>query len=864
MAGRDAASRELLLGALALESGAIDHNQLVWAVDAWSRSSTKPLSELLVDHARLDRGTLERLEQRVEEALSASGSRDLETDLTVAYPGPIGDIAGAARQEEDRIASPAGSRRYRVLQRHARGGLGEVFVAFDSELNRSVALKALQSDRAHDPASQARFLLEAEITGSLEHPGIVPVYSLSRHPDGRPYYAMRLIEGGTLRDAIARFHQSDSAPTGSETRELAFQRLLRCVIETCFAVAYAHSRNVVHRDLKPENIMLGRFGETLVVDWGLAKRHAEPGGTGAESETPSIEPVLSDASMTQPGSVIGTPRYMSPEQAAGDPDRVGPASDVYSLGAILYCVLVGHDAFPDGDVPSVLARVRRGIFPAPRRLRKAIDPALEAICLKAMSLDPAQRHTSALELANELEAWLADVRYRGEQEQALNQMKASLARLCLERVDRSFARAAHDEGMLWLARALESAPAEPPALARLIRASLSAWHMGSKALERRLRHGGEVQDLAFDPEGRRLATACADRSARLWDLATGSNLAPPMEHPAPVRAVAFQPDGSLIATGCDDGCISLWDALTGTPVRPPIESGAPITLLKFSPRGTLFAVAGGPGLPLLWDAATGRPLHAQGGGTGDALTVAFSPDGATLAAAHEDGIVRLWDAATGERVGDPLAHESRVAWLAFDPSGRALLTACLDGSVRLWDLARREPAVTLSEHARIRGLAFRPDGEAFVTADDDGTARLWESASGRPIGERLEHGARISCLAFRPDGTMLATGGDDGMLRFWCASTGLPIGPPQPHGAAIRGLGFRPDGTRIATRGTDGWVRVWKVADPVEGTAERVFSWVRIATNLDFDAGDAIRRIDGPTAWDLRRRLDELGGSPFR
>ncbi len=327
-------------------------------------------------------------------------------------------------------------------------------------MNRAVALKELQARLAHDPGSQARFLLEAEVTGRLEHPGIVPVYSLGRHPDGRPYYAMRLIEGETLRDAIERFHRTKATAHRGDDRELAFRRLLGSLIDTCNAVAYAHSRGVVHRDLKPENIMLGRFGETLVVDWGVAKATPGPRGEGDGPHPPRPSPA--DASMTLPGSVIGTPRYMSPEQAAGDLERVGPASDIYSLGTILYCLLVGHAPFRDGDVPSVLDRVRRGIFPAPRRLRRSVDPTLEAICLKAMALDPRDRHASALDLANDLEAWQADVRYRGEQELALGEAKGALTRLCLERARGGFGRDAHAEGMLWLARALLNAPSEPP------------------------------------------------------------------------------------------------------------------------------------------------------------------------------------------------------------------------------------------------------------------------------------------------------------------------------------------------------------------------------------------------------------------
>ena len=391
---------------------------------------------------------------------------------------------------------------------------------------------------------------------------------------------MRLLDGGTLRDAIERFHRTDGSAVGREGRELAFRRLLRSVIDACNAVAYAHSRGVVHRDLKPENVMLGRFGETLVVDWGLAKLH--PGGGGSGAETPSADWLSTDPSMTQPGSLLGTPRYMSPEQASGELGRVGPPSDVYGLGAILYCVLVGHDAFPDGDKPAVLDRVSRGIFPAPRRLRRSIDPTLETICLKAMSLDPRERHATALDLADELEKWLSDMRYRVEHEAALVQVKSSLARLSLERAHGCFGRGAHDEGMLWLSRALEDAPFEPPALQRVVRTSLRGWHAGGKLLERRIRHGGEVHTVDFCPEGRKLATAGADRTARLWDLATGSPLSPPLRHEGPVRAVAFRPDGSLVATAGDDEMIRFWDAVTGEPFGEPIRCGSPVTARSVS------------------------------------------------------------------------------------------------------------------------------------------------------------------------------------------------------------------------------------------------------------------------------------------
>jgi WD40 repeat protein/serine/threonine protein kinase len=851
------------LALAALESGAIDRDQLLAVVSAWAHAPEKPIATILAETCRLDSGTLERLQEQRDQVARRTGSSDATWDATVEYRGSSGGRVGPVAAPGERGAVDPPSERFQVLRLHAHGGLGEVFLAFDTELHRSVAVKSIQRRRALDPAFEARFLREAEITGSLEHPGVVPVYSLNRHPDGRPYYAMRLVEGGTLRDAIARFHSAVPAEgLPAESSELAFRRLLRSVIDACNAVAYAHSRNVVHRDLKPENIMLGRFGETLVVDWGLAKRWDDDATGGS---TRSGRPVTaSDAGATQAGSMLGTPRYMSPEQAAGETDRVGPASDVYSLGAILYCVLVGHDAFAEGDVASVLGRVRRGIFPAPRRVRRSVDPALEAICLKAMALDPGQRHASALELAGALEAWLADLRYRDEQQQAVSQIKTTLARLCLERAHRAFGRSARDEGLLWLARALESAPADPPELQRVIRTSLSAWHAGTKTHERRLRHGGLVVAFAFDPEGRRLATAGEDRRVQLWDLATGSKLAAPLAHDEPVRALAFAPEGARLATAGDDGSIRMWDALTGTPAGKPLQSGAPITIVQFNAEGTRLAAAGGPGGPWLWNTATGKPIALPAGLAGSVSCVAFSPDGSTLAAADGEGRVHCCKADTGASLGEPLSHGSHVAWLAFNPTGRCLLTGSAAGHVRLWDLERFALLMELAEPGALSDLALRPDGSVFATAGPGSVGRLWDSQTGRPIGERLEHDARVACLAFRPDGTILATGSDDGTLRFWCAFSGLPIGPAQPQGAPVREIRFRPDGERVAICGPDGLVRVSRVPQPVEAEPERIACWVRISTNLDFDPGDAIRRIDGPTVWDLRRRLDELGGAPFR
>jgi serine/threonine protein kinase len=283
-------------------------------------------------------------------------------------------------------------------------------VALDEELRREVALKDIQDRHADHPDSRARFLLEAEVTGGLEHPGIVPVYGLGTYADGRPYYAMRFIKGDSLQEAIAHFHKAAGASRSLGEQRLALRQLLGRFIDVCNAIAYAHNRGVLHRDLKPGNVMLGPYGETLVVDWGLAKpmgaRSADANETTAEQP---LQPVLSDiATPTQMGSALGTPAYMPPEQAAGRLDELGPASDVYSLGATLYCLRTGKAPFEGSDVGLILRRVQRGDFPRPREVRPDVPPALEAVCLKAMALAPRDRYVGPQALAEDVEHWMAD------------------------------------------------------------------------------------------------------------------------------------------------------------------------------------------------------------------------------------------------------------------------------------------------------------------------------------------------------------------------------------------------------------------------------------------------------------------------
>ncbi len=315
------------------------------------------------------------------------------------------------------VRPPTGADRFHKVRIQAVGGMGQVWVAQDAQIRREVALKELKEERKSDKTIATRFLAEGHITGALEHPGIIPVYALGVDSHHQPYYAMRFVRGESLRQAIKSFHAAPASSGKFSRSNPQLRELLRRFSDVCVTMSYAHSRGVLHRDLKPDNIMLGKYGETYVVDWGMARVV----GARAENFTLVSEEIVTHESLgadsgTRYGSAMGTPGFMSPEQAAGKIDELSITTDIYSLGSILYFLLTNEVSISADTLREFLQRVKVGdIRPASVVNPQAPKP-LCAACEKAMAKSPASRYQSARELAADIDRWLADEPVSAQQE----------------------------------------------------------------------------------------------------------------------------------------------------------------------------------------------------------------------------------------------------------------------------------------------------------------------------------------------------------------------------------------------------------------------------------------------------------------
>lgn len=669
-----------------------------------------------------------------------------------------------------------------------RGGMGVVHNAQQTKLDRPVALKVLHSHLAHGEAGLQRLRIEAEAAARLDHPNIVPIYEIGEH-EGQPYLAMQLVEGKSLAEYLGRFS------VGLPEREAA-----TLLAKIASAVHHAHQRGVLHRDLKPGNVLLDAGGEPRLIDFGLAKC------------------VEQDSGLTQTGSFLGTPAYASPEQAAGHNKSITTASDIYSLGAILYALLTSQPPFVGESTAEIIDKVKSGVPPRPRSIRPALSANLETICLKCLKKEPARRYASAFELAEDLTcfldgrpiaarpvgaierlwmwirrnpvhaalwmtAFLAVVaslvggflwrNTRAKETEARNQIRQ---RQLLEEIQatRLTAHSAGWSERAWT-RAGEAAGIPTTVKSGDVRDQAAAILAGLDARRLKVFTNFGASSVAFDWEGKRLLMGGFGDGTKFWDAATDTihissrtNLGP----------VAFAENGAPLQLLCDAErhSLVLADVVHSQTVRewkiPPQFGSQPVTgetPLAITPDGSsivavLKSVDGHAALTAFLPGTV--RLVASLSNSVAAMTL--SPDGSLVAAAESTGKVSVWSVRDGRRVAEFTASRNEITSLALKHTTRVLesrergtsevwLLAAGDsgGIVTIWDLRTQTlSAYCRGGHYHVYAVAFSPDGMTLASGGR-GPIKLWDVATGRLLLD-VPSGDYITGLDFAPDGMRLA------------------------------------------------------------------------------------------------------------
>jgi WD40 repeat protein/tRNA A-37 threonylcarbamoyl transferase component Bud32 len=701
---------------------------------------------------------------------------------------------------------PARVGQYELLQKLGKGGMGVVYKARQRNLNRLVALKRILSGAYASPQELARFHIEATDLARLRHPNIVQIYETGED-ENCPYFSMEFVDGGNLA------RQLDGAP-------LPARRAAELVEVLSRAMHHAHQQGIVHRDLKPGNVLVTADGVPKVTDFGLAK------GLGREGE------------QTEPGAILGTPSYMAPEQACGKNDEIGPVTDVYGLGGILYELLTGRPPFRGTNAADTLHQVRSQEPVAPSRLQPKVPRDLETICLKCLQKEPHKRYASALALAEELRCFLhgEPIRARpvGPGERLWRWCRRNPALAAASGLAAAFLIMAATVSTIFAVYRAEAARRLTVALGqseenrrKLSETTKKAAHLAFRQGLNLCEQGDAAAGMLWLGQSLEIATRAADkdleRVIRLnldgWRRQVNP-LRAILPHQSAVSAVAFSPDGKIIVTGSKDGMVQPWDAATAKPVGQPLKHQDPVHAIGFSPDGTTIITGSGDspnlrdmrGEARLWDAATGQPFGPRLRHNGPVLAAAFSPDGQLILTASTDNTAKLWEAATG-KLRATLDHTDVVRAIAFNPDGRTVLTASWRAA-QLWDVAtgRRVGQPFRHHEGRVLAVAFSPNGKIIATASEDRTARLWDAVKGEQIGPPLQHQDIVSAVAFSPDSLTVLTGSSDKTVRFWDASTCRPVSGPLRHQGKVLAAVFSPDSKAILTGSEDTTAKVWDAA----------------------------------------------------
>jgi len=803
---------------------------------------------------------------------------------------------------------------YQELGQHARGGQGRILVAYDRIIGREVALKELvetasdtlgdaveSGDIEHaEPAPSApplsgdsvlardRFQREARITAQLNHPTIVHIYELGIRANGRLYYTMPLVAGKTLAEAVRDCSDLEQR-----------LRLLPHFGDVCQGVSYAHSRGIVHRDLKPQNVMVGDFGETILLDWGLAKvtqaaardEHTAPPPAG---DARSLAVAL-DSAETAQGTFAGTPGYASPEQVAGRSQNADVRTDVWGLGAILFEILTGRPPYPDASSGRKLRRSATEQPPAVTTLCDRTPPELVAIATKALQLDPEFRYSSAESLSADVSAYLEGRRVSAHEYHAWNLLKQYARRyravlaasaviiavtiLALVLVSFAYhsesrARQREREAMVLEAKARKrehhqrlmasyqfalALAAEADRLAA-DRQYLAAGIYAAASLRSNPSYpGSSLYSATFASKRLNSADLVARSRSRIYQrrLSPLWRLRYSLRGRDALYQAVFSPDGRRVAVGTRNGFVRIIKADSGHLIRQWRAHTDTVNSLAFTPDGQTLLSASRDRTVGIWDARRFQLRHRMASYGDNVLCVVVSPDGQLAASASLDGTIRIWSAQSGS-LRRVMKAEAGVTAVAFSPDGKRLASGGQDRVVTLWNSATGEVLRRLRGHkAIIYSLAFSPAGDWLASGGLDDAVRLWNPTTGQPGPTLISRASMPRLLQFSNDGRTLAVAGSGRRIDFWAIPSGRRSGSVLAHEEALHCVCYSPDGRQLASTGKDGRLLMWDVNQvrtrlpSLTGHRHKIYA---VAYSPDGRWVASAGRGGDVLVWDVRRR----------